>query len=257
MKQWNGLLKKEWVGMKGWVYGLLGASVFFIFVLPFVLYVMFGATFMAMMPFLVFLVAFTPGLLLLVSLGKETVRPDVWLHSPASVFKLFGAKAFIAAGTGAVQLLISSLLLILQLSILDGTAGFIFDSRFLFDGSFTFLALFYISLVLMCYGLLFRVVYIVIRTYTKVLTGPVMIGLAFLAFWVANAVTKSAVYENIANFGPIGTLQERRYYVDEAEGSYFWLGGSSFYIGEIVLNVGFIALLFVTASVLFEKKVRL
>lgn len=257
MKQWVGLLKKEWMATKGLVIGLFIASFLAIGVLPITIWVVFGVEIMSILPLWLFFVTFTPTAVMLHVLGKETMQPDVWLHSPASIFKLFGAKLLIAAIVGSLQLVLSLFLLVIQLGFIYDVPNFTFNGQLILTGVFIFLLMFYLSLLIVCIALLFRVVYIVIRPYVRGFTGPVMFGVAIFFLWLLGVITDSAIYQKISSFGTFGYMNEQRIYTSEDESSYFYLGGSNFHLGETLINIGFLAFLFIAASLLFEKKVRL
>ena len=200
MKQWNGLLKKEWVAMKGWFYGTIVASILLIFVLPFIFTLFFGggadSLEVFLSPILLFgalLGVFMPSIILLVGFGKETDRPDIWLHSAGSIFKLFGSKVIFAAFVGAVNLVIFTLLLLLQLGFTKEVSGIKFNGEFIGNGGLVLLFLFFASLMMMCIALLFRVFFLVIKPYTKKLTLPIL-GVCFVvAASVESKITGSAI----------------------------------------------------------------
>mgnify|MGYP001795354157 CR=1 FL=1 len=111
MKQWNGLLKKEWLSMNGQFIATIVASVLFIVLFPF------GSNFfnfgldamqVSLIMSLIWMVAsmFIPTIILLISLGREMHRPDIWLHSKAPIYKMFGSKAVFGVLVGAVNLVI-------------------------------------------------------------------------------------------------------------------------------------------------------
>lgn len=94
MTSWNGLLKKEWVLMR---HSLVT------FIVVFVVIAVSAFTPMAVggimdgveltQMFSVMLI-FMAASLFLHSLQTDTKQPDVWLHSPFSIVKLLGVKAF-------------------------------------------------------------------------------------------------------------------------------------------------------------------
>ena len=113
MKQWNGLMKKEWVAMKGWLYGTVGASILITLVIPYVVPMFLegnvDALISGLIPFWILVSLILPVFVILSSLKKEMGHPDIWLHSPVSIFKLFGSKAVFAALVGVVNLLLVTL----------------------------------------------------------------------------------------------------------------------------------------------------
>ena len=141
MKQWNGMVRKEWVTMK-W---------------PLIVSALVAITVMAVFPFLItgflatevhvfefalvicFLWAgasvFAPVIALFTMLGSEMKRPDVWLHSNASIFKLIGSKAFMALMIGVGGLLIPTTVLAVHYALSKSTM-FSFDELLFFGTIF-------------------------------------------------------------------------------------------------------------------------
>lgn len=263
MKVWQGLLMKERLLMRGWFYATIAFMTLLTFVLPvfLTLYFKFSSNeikegFTAITIFWFLFVIFIPAIILMVSVGKEVERPDIWLHSKNTIFTLFGVKTLYASFVGAVNILISSFFIVLlytvhlqpfRLVLGEGTLRF----WFLF-----LISIFFLSVILMVVGLLFRVVYLILRPYTKKITGIITFGLLFLFVWVVEKISNSSIYQEISMFGKIGSLSGSRFYLED-ESSYLSIDATLFHIGEIVLNIGFASLLFITAALLFEKKVRL
>jgi hypothetical protein len=96
MTSWNGLLRKEWVLMK---YSLITFIVVFVviavssFAPMAVGGIMDGVELTQMFSMMLMLFGVS---LFLHSLHTDTKQPDVWLHSPFSIVKLLGVKAFMA-----------------------------------------------------------------------------------------------------------------------------------------------------------------
>src|SRR4051794_24759510 len=93
MKQWNGLLKKEWVMMK---WPLLVSALFGIIVMSFVPHLLatfldFGVHAFELALVICFIWAgasvLAPVTALFTMLEREMKRPDIWLHSTASIYK--------------------------------------------------------------------------------------------------------------------------------------------------------------------------
>ncbi len=263
MKVWQGLLMKERLLMRGWFYATIAFMTLLTFVLPvfLTLYFKFSSNeikegFTAITIFWFLFVIFIPAIILMVSVGKEVERPDIWLHSKNTIFTLFGVKTLYASFVGAVNIVISSIFIILLYTVhLEPFRLVLSEANLLFWLLFL-ISLFFLSIILMMVGLLFRVVYLILRPYTKKITGLLTLGLLFFLAWVAEKLSSSKIYQEIATFGKIGNVSESQFYLGD-ESSYLWIDASLFYVGEIVLNIGFASLLFITAALLFEKKVRL
>ena len=262
MKQWNGLMKKEWVSMKGWLYGTVGASILITLIIPFVVPMFLegsvGSLISGLIPFWILVSLILPVIVLLNSLKKEMAHPDIWLHSPVSIFKMFGSKAVFAGFVGIVNLLIVISLGLFHLKLSTIAINFTFANVGVLS---TFILVFFmVSLVLMCIGLFVKVLYYVIKPYAKVFTIPILFVFFFASGWVIEKIIEkvkgTTVYEKIATFGPIGNPSKGGFFI-EKEHFFFEVDETIFHIGDLLMNASFIVLLFITAAVLFEKKVRL
>ncbi|WP_342513638.1 hypothetical protein MKY34_02250 [Sporosarcina sp. FSL K6-1522] len=260
MQQWNGLLRREWVSMK-W---LLLVSV------------LFAVTTMAVMPavvirafdmnVLVFEVALVicflwacasmlaPAVTLLTILEREMKRPDMWLHSNASIFKLIGSKVFFALLIGAGGLLIPTFVLALYYAF--GGSSILAFNALLFHGSLFIGAIFVASIAITCMGFFFWVLYRLMEPYIKGFSIPVTIFLFFLVAGITERIMASDVYNKLVKVGPVDLYQLKNPKLEIGNG-YFEVIGTNFYTGEIVFNVLFTMAIFIGGAVLFEKKVRL
>lgn len=263
MKKWKGLMIKEWLLMKHWVYTMLGMAVLLTLILPIVVMLYVDSTpsllstgFIALAPLWLFSTLLTPAILLMVSLGKESTRPDIWLHSPISIYELFGVKTLFAVLVGVGNLVLSFVLLMVTFSVRLQPFGMFYEPgtvKFWFIFSTVLL---FAAMMIMCIGLFFRVVYLVIRPITKKFSMVLTFGLLVLYIWIGNIVINSSVYVKVSSFGNFGKIRENRFEL-AGDTAYFTVDGSFFYVGEILLSIGFAGLLFVASALLFEKKVRL
>ena len=261
MKQWNGLMKKEWVSMKGWLYWTVGASILITFIIPFVLPMFLEGSVIALIsgliPFWILISLILPVIVILNSLKKEMGHPDIWLHSPVSIFKMFGAKAVFAGIVGIVNLVIVIFLGLLHFKLSTIEMDFISTLGVL--GTFI-LVFFMVSLMVMCIGLFVKVLYYVIKPYMKVFTIPFLFVFIFASAWtierIIEKVKGTAIYEKVSTFGPIGNPSKGGFFI-EREHFFFELDETIFHIGDLLVNSFCIGLLFITAAVLFERKVRL
>lgn len=260
MKQWNGLLKKEWSVMSGQFYATIIASILFTLLIPF------GSTLfnwgldalnLSFVLSFVWLVAslFIPTIMLLISLGKEMKRPDIWLHSTASIFKLFGSKTVFAGFIGFVNMAIPMLVIIVESRYIDLLVDFQFKT-ILALGCLLFFALFMMSLLIMCTGLFFGVLYQLMKPVLKGFSGPVVVILFLISSWVLERVTSSTVYEKMTSFGPVIGLDKGILKIAQASG-FVEIDITFVHTGPIFLDLLLAVLSFVLAVVLFEKKVRI
>lgn len=260
MKQWNGLLKKEWITLK---WPLLVSALLGIIVMSFVPHLIANIFGLEVHVFEVVLVicfiwagasVLAPVIALFIMLEREIKRPDVWFHSTASIFKLVGAKAFFASLIGAVGLLIPTLVLAVQHVLFSSTMA-TFDDLFFF-GSIFIVMIFAVSIIFMSIGFFFWVIDRLMKPYLKGFSIVATIILFLVASRLYSLFVLSELYEKLILIGPIDLMKIKNpkinvdfIYLEHAE--------TFFYTGEIVFDIFFTFIMFVIAAVLFEKKVRL
>ena len=260
MKQWNGMVRKEWVTMK-W---------------PLIVSALVAITVMAVFPFLItgflatevhvfefalvicFLWAgasvFAPVTALFTMLGSEMKRPDVWLHSNASIFKLIGSKAFMALMIGVGGLLIPTTVLAVHYALSKSTM-FSFDELLFFGTTFIVIC-FEASIVFMSVGFFFWVINRLQKPYVKGFSIVITIILFLISARVYGQFALSELYQKLVMVGPIDLLALKNPAI-VMDFVYFDHTETLFYTGEILFSTFSTVALFVVAAVLFEKKVRL
>lgn len=260
MKQWNGLVRKEWVMMK-WpllVSALLATVVMLFF--PLLITRLIDADMHVFDVALVicFLWAgasvLAPIVALLTMLGREMRQPDVWLHSNASIFKLVGTKVFLAAMIGAVGLLIPTLALAIHYTF-SKSVIFSFNELFFF-GTIFIVMLFAISLVLMSLGFFFWVIDRLLKPYIKGFSTVVTFVLFVLLSRGYGEFIVSDFYKQFVRIGPIDLMAIKNPMIT-MDFIYFQHTKTVFYTGEILFETIATVILFIVAAFLFEKKVRL
>ena len=114
---WKGLFRKEWVLMKWGIISFVLANVGVVLFVPTLIRRIFNIPIELFTHalsivgiWLVFNMFIGVGVLL-VSLGHEMKRADIWLHSPLTMIQLVGAKAIFAISVTAFSLVLNSLLL--------------------------------------------------------------------------------------------------------------------------------------------------
>lgn len=260
MKQWNGLVRKEWVTMK-WpliVSALLAIVVMLFF--PVLITRIVGAE-MHVFEFalvICFLCAgasvFAPVITLFTLLGREMKRPDVWMHSNASIFKLVGAKVFLAAMIGAVGLLIPTIVVAIQYAF-SKSAIFLFE-ELLFFGTIFIVLIFAVSVAFMSIGFFFWVIDRLLKPFIKGFSIVVTFVLYVTSSILYGQFISSEVYESFIRIGPIDLMAIKNPMIT-TDFVYFDHTETVFYTGEILFDAFFTVVLFIFAAVLFEKKVRL
>ena len=260
MKQWSGLMKKEWFSMKEWFYGVIGAAILCILIIPFGISLFYkevnplGISFGISIFWTVSGVVI-PTVVLLTSLGKEMQRPDTWLHSTASIRKLLGVKMTFAALVGGLNLLVSMAMLFIQLRFSTLPLEVTFKT-IIQMGSLLIFALYVTSILIMCTGLFFGAIFQVIKPVVKGFTWPIIVILFLVTSWVTERITRTALYNKIGGIGPVFGPEKGAFGLEE--GNYiFEIEEIYFRTGDLLMDVIVAVILFIIATVLIEKKVRL
>lgn len=260
MQQWNGLLRKEWVTMKNL---LLVSALFAVATMLFFPIIITQFWALDLQVFEVALVicflwasvsVSAPVIALLVMLERDMKRPDVWLHSNASIIKLVGSKVVFAVLIGTSGLLIPTIVLALHYAL--STSSILTFNALLFYGSIFVVVLFIASISILCIGFFFWVLYRLMEPSIKAFSIPVTIILFFVSLLVDERIRSSDLYNKLVKVGQVDLLQIKNPKLDIGNG-YFEVTGTAFYTGQIVFDTLFIVALFIIATVLFEKKVRL
>ena len=261
MKQWNGMVRKEWVTMK-W---------------PLIVSALVAITVMAVFPFLItgflatevhvfefalvicFLWAgasvFAPVTALFTMLGSEMKRPDIWLHSNASIFKLIGSKAFMALMIGVGGLLIPTTVLAVHYALSKSTM-FSFD-ELLFFGTIFIVICFAASIVFMSVGFFFWVINRLQKPYVKGFSIVITIIL-FLDF--GKGIRSVCSFRALSETSHGGAYRFTGFNKSSDCDGFCFLRAirrRCFTRVRFFLALFSTVALFVVAAVLFEKKVRL
>jgi hypothetical protein len=243
MKQWNGLLRKEWLVMKGWFYGSLITQICGVLFLSFASIFLFEEFSMReLLSFFstlwIIISVVLPTMVLLVSLNQEMVRPDIWLHSTVPTAKLFGVKMVFASMIGFINLLFPLIIFLIESKL---SALFVIMS-------------FLLSIFIMCTGLFLGVLYQLLKPVVKGFSGPIVVMIFLFLSWLQARLAESAIYTKITHFGRIN--QEVTYDIQKERFS-FEFGNMEIRTGELLIDTTIAVLLFIAATTLFEKKVRL
>ncbi|WP_172370345.1 hypothetical protein [Sporosarcina jiandibaonis] len=240
MKQWNGLMRKEWLAMKGWFYGslimLLIAILFLLLASSEELSVRELLSIFSTL-WIVFSVVL-PTMILLVSLNKEMHRPDIWLHSTAPTVKLFGVKMVFASIIGFVNILFPFII-------------FLIVSKF---SAVIVIMSFLLAIFSMCIGLFLGVLYQLLKPVVKGFSGPIVVMIFLFLSWLQARLAESAIYTKITYFGRLN--QEVAYDIQKESFS-FEFASMEIHTGELIIDTTLAVLFFIAATTLFDKKVRL
>ncbi|MFC5590091.1 hypothetical protein ACFPRA_14380 [Sporosarcina soli] len=255
MKRWRGLVQKEWAHMK-W------RLVFFVFLNNLLLF--WGVSHLFLGAPEGFLTSIQPMIgicftlhmimaitLLFDSLGKEIGKPDIWLHSPASIRQLVGAKFVLVTLTVVCSLVVYGI--VAGIAYVFG--GFVFlwaDVDLLLTVGVVILLN---AVYVMAIVFFFWSIYQVFRSRIGWFSILVMIVLVNVWLYGWALVWFTEVFQTVMDMGPMyGPIQT----VDLLMfNNYIIPGGTILTVGSLVLYGLLTLFYFVMGSMLFEKKVRL
>lgn len=257
MKQWNGLMRKEWSAMKVWFYGSIITQICGVLILSFAsTFIMEEVRVIEILPIYsgiwgLLLSVILPTMVLLVSLNKEMHRPDVWLHSTAPTGKLFGVKALFASMIGFVNILFPLAIVLIESRLSGSTASFVAVFQF---GTTIALMFFLLSLFIMCIGLFLGVLYQLLKPIVKRFSGPIVVVIFLFLSWLQARLAELTIYTKITRFGQLNQgvgfdLKQEKFLSAFAD--------MKIYTGELLIDFALAFLFFMVAITLFEKKVRL
>ena len=260
MKQWNGLLQKEWVQWR-WqlvvlailmVSGLflmptlaggLAADAFSVFELTMVICFV-AAAFGSLVPVISFAIMF----------NREMKLPDLWLHSTASTTSLVGVKMTMAALIGAASLLIPTVVVAIQYAFIrPAVTSF---GELLFFGSVFIVFIFLGSLMYMVVGFFFIVIDQMLKRFVRGFSLVITLVLFVLSIRVYGEVVNSKFYEKLSQFGKIDLMQIKNPTI-EIQYGYFNYADTIVYTGDFLFAILFTVGLFLAGIALFDKKVQL
>lgn len=246
-------MRKEWAQMKWGIVPLaLGNSAFVFLMINQAFYgVLEGLTIniqtMIVVGFLLHMIAAVAWFF--DSLNKEMKRPDIWLHSPTSMWRLVVAKvAFITMIIGCSVLLCGTIVTVAYysgggtVSILEGVALFLSVSAVILLNAIYVMALVFF----------FWSIFQVFRSRINWLFSVViMFGVFIIWAYAWGMIWFTGVFQSVKAIGPLNgmmTMMEINYIVP---------GGGILTAGSIILHSAMTVLYIIFGSMLFEKKVRL
>ena len=259
MKQWNGLLRKEWVQWRWPVLVLAILMVFGLFILPsFAVFVVnLTSVFEATMVVCFIAAAFgsmVPVITFAIMFNRDMKQPDLWLHSPASTMTLVGAKMTLATLFGAISLLIPTAVLAIRFAMSEVSVTTF--EELLFFGSLFISLIFVGSLMYMVVGFFFLVLNLLLKQFVKGFSFVITLILFILSVRVYGEVISSTFYEKISQFGKIDLLAIKNPHIEIQYGYFAWTD-TIVYTGDILFGALFVVGLLLAGISLFDKKVRL
>lgn len=259
---WQGLFQKEWMISRAEVMTLLILNAVIGISLPFIIGSVFTIPQDISDGFDVFvgiwlLAHLFIGLkLLYTSVKYEMKHPDIWLHSPYSIFQLVGVKAVFAAFTTIGLLIVGGITLGIAVNITKVIQLPSFIDSVLVSLS-VMTTVFLLSIYIMAMGFFFWSIYQVLRSRIGSI-AIVVTPLIFLGYtYVLDKIRMPMFFDKITSFGPVKFTTAKFY--DEATHNLISIivpDGVVFTAGALLFYGGIAVLFFVVGSWLFEKKVR-
>ncbi|MFC4411761.1 hypothetical protein ACFOZY_15330 [Chungangia koreensis] len=260
MKQWKGLMKKEWKTMKVSLYLVLILNVTAVFLIPFLLDEWAGIPRIEVSIVIGFVwlmfQTILAAILLLTSLEKDMKQPELWLHSTASIFKLTGAKYTLSFLITVISITWNGLLLIISVSVgshqLGVSLGELIQIGIYFAGLSALSTIPY-----MVIAFFFWTIYQLLKPYLKTFASAV----SFLLFLLLPAFLGllQKFVNQLPRFGelPFPMPNNLAWAMESGGEASFYFESGDIYASDILLIIVLIALVYVGSTKWFEKKVRL
>lgn len=259
---WRGLFQKEWMVSKAEVITLFLLNIAIGLGLPVIIRKAFDIPQDILEALYIFvgfwlLTHIFIGLkLLYTSLKHEMKHPDIWLHSPKSIFRLVGVKALFSALITGGLLMVGGVTLGMSLHLSEMIQLPSLIDRVLVSLS-VMITTFLISIYIMAMGYFFWSIYQVLRSRIGRI-AVIVTAVIFLAYtYLLEKVRLPSIFDTMTSFGPV-KFTDTKFYGETSyntisiivpDGVVFTVGGLLFY-GVIA------AIFFIVGSLLFEKKVR-
>ncbi len=260
VKQWNGLLRKEWVQWRGQIIVVVFLLLAGLFILPYFAGVLVaGEVSVFEMTMVIGFVAagaciLVPIIAFSMMFNKDMKRPDLWFHSTASTVKLVAVKMVMSSGLGLAYLLVTAFVVAIGFAITPQREA-IFN-ELLFYGSFLIGGVFLASIQFMVYGFFFIVIDQLLKPFLKGFSFVVTLLLFIISIRIYGEVTASDFYGKFIQVGGFDLMSIKNPVID-LQYNYFTVTDTILYTGEIIFAVLFTVGLFYLAIALFEKRVRL
>lgn len=199
--------------------------------------------------------------LVAVSYSRERPRGDIWLHSPTPYVQLVGAKAVVATVAVACSLLVTGFVI----SIFNYIGGY-WDGSSIVDELLLMLSMIITvalnSLLFIVITLFFMQVYQVLKSWIGKISIIVTVVLFQLSILIWAVVRFMDWFQVLKELGPINGVRMAAGVVPRLyePGSFLAVlvpESASLTVGSVVLYGVFTLILFISGSMLFEKKVRL
>ena len=260
MKQWKGLLMKEWKTMRLSLYLVLGLNVMAILLLPLLLKVWLGVPMVEASIGIGFVwlmfQTILAAVLLLTSLERDMKQPELWLHSTASILKLTGAKYTLAFLITLISIVWNGLLLIVVVaggsSLLGVSLGELIEIGMYFAGLAAISAIPY-----MVIAFFFWTIHQLLKPYLKSLSSAVAVVLFLMLPSFLGLLQK--VVDHLPRFGELNFPMPKNlgWAMENGGEASFYFDSGNVYASDVLLVIVLIVLVYIGSAKWFEKKVRL
>lgn len=201
------------------------------------------------------------GVLVAVSYSRERPRIDIWLHSPTPYVQLVGAKAVVAASAVFSSLVLTGIVI----SIFNYAGGY-WDDLLMLDELLLMLSMIITvalnSLLFIVITLFFLQVYQVLKSWIGKFSIIVTVVLSQLSIVIWAVIRFMDWFQVMKELGPITGVRMAagvvpRLYEPGSLLAVLVPESASLTVGSVVLYGVFTSILFISGTMLFEKKVRL
>lgn len=255
MKQFKGLLMKDWTIVKGYVFLALLLNLLIPVGASAVLQIGWFEGILSFSAAMMGLHAIMPLVLLAILLSKDMERPDIFFHSGASIHLLNGAKLVVAIGGTLIAFVFATLIALVSLLFAPGQAGI---PEVLASGALYTLNIFLFSLIIVIVFYFFATVFYLIKPRIGAFTYIVTFGLFFVAIDLWTRFQETAFYSRISDFWVVTIADGDGLQVEKSAGSIEFSidSASSLAVGDWLIHFVLLAALYFLASYWFERKVR-
>lgn len=261
MSQWKGLLWKEWIIYKTFVYLAIIVSTLGILVGPLLIQRIFNVE--QNFGIHVLIISAISGCLHVMgmlflffsSLERDMKRPDIWFHTPASSFKLVGAKLFSMSLFTLLSLACSGVVTTIA-SLLFSKYNVIPISTVMKLEIGLIIAVIFSTITFTIGIFAMWVVARLIRPINVAISNVVAVILYFLGFHNYSKFVESNFYKSLTGYGEVDLPQLSLGEVSSKDFYMTYQVSNNIFMGEIVFEILFFTCLFIVSVYAFDKKVR-
>lgn len=261
MGQWKGLVWKEWIIYKAFFFLWIVINILGILVGPFLIKrflgvdVDIGIIAIIGSAIWMFLHVMITMLIFISSIERDMKRQDIWFHSPATMYKLVGAKLFSA--------FVFTFTSLVSVSVITTFAYQLFAKTDIIPLSTVLKIEMGLILAIAFSALSFTIGIFAMWVFSRLLR-PINIAFAHITsivlyFITVNYYSKfidSDLYKKLAHYLEIelpkmnlGDFSSQNFYMN-------FEVNNNIFVGEIVFEIVFFTCLFIFSTFVFEKKVR-